>query len=109
MRALGLLLLFAVGASADALETGRAQAAQLVVGDLEDLADWCSKNGLAGERDRIYESILQLDPDHARARKGLRYERDKEGAWVRKRSYRAPRNRSQKTWPEFEQDRKSVV
>ena len=94
MRVTLLLLLFAVAARADPVS--------LVVGDLEDLAGWCAKSRLLGERDRLYASILELDPDHARARKQLKYTRDEQGTWIRKRTYRAPKNSSRKAWPEYE-------
>jgi len=64
-----------------------------LVEDLEALAEWCQENKLFLERDRVYEAILVHEPDHAAARKTLKYRRDRSGAWVRSSSYRPPKNR----------------
>lgn len=45
------------------------------------LADWCVKNG-AVSRQRIHlQRVLEMDPDHAEARKKLGYRRMVDGTW----------------------------
>ncbi len=61
---------------------------------LTELAAWCQRNQLAGQRDRVYELILEADPDCAPAREALKYRRAQDGSWTRSASYRAPRNES---------------
>lgn len=51
--------------------------------------------GLHGTRDEIYEAVLELDPDHAAARKRLRYRKDGDG-WSRRGKYRRPKDRPRK-------------
>lgn len=63
------------------------------VDELGRLADWARKNKLNFERDRLWEVILTLDPDHREARKMLRYHR-RNKEWVRSESYRVPSNRA---------------
>lgn len=59
---------------------------------LEELAKWCQKEKAFRQRDSVYELILAVDPDHAQARKYLRYTKDrKTGKWLRKRPYREPK------------------
>ncbi|MBI4878146.1 MAG: hypothetical protein HY812_00590 [Planctomycetes bacterium] len=62
--------------------------------ELLDLASWCQKNQLAGQRDRTYELILEADPENALAREALKYRRARDGSWTRSGSYRAPLNGS---------------
>ena len=54
--------------------------AELVEG-LEDLATWCSNRKLYASRDRVLEQILLFQPDHSKARKGLKHTQDADGAW----------------------------
>ncbi|MFO0984050.1 MAG: hypothetical protein U1E76_20410 [Planctomycetota bacterium] len=58
---------------------------------LDSLAQWCQKERLLGERDQVYELILQFAADHAAARKALKFSRDRSGAWRQDPGYRAPR------------------
>jgi hypothetical protein len=62
-----------------------------LVAKLEALATWCDGNRLPGERDRVFRRILTLDPDHARARAGLKYKRaDKASPWTQASEYSEP-------------------
>lgn len=62
-------------------------------GRLEELAAWCQGERLYLERDRCYQALLLLEPDHAGARRFLRYRRTKDG-WLQQ-DYRAPRNHAE--------------
>ncbi len=44
-----------------------------------ELAEWCRDNYLGAERDKHLQRILQLDPDHAEARRLLDYEKTPSG------------------------------
>ncbi|MBL9088246.1 MAG: hypothetical protein JNM10_13985 [Planctomycetia bacterium] len=57
---------------------------------LSDAATWCDRQRLFGSRDRVFARILALEPDHARARAGLKFSRDAGGRWVRRTPYTAP-------------------
>jgi hypothetical protein len=54
-----------------------------VVERLEAFATWCGSNNCPGDRDRAYETVLEIEPDDASARKALHYERGKDGKWRR--------------------------
>lgn len=59
---------------------------------LEALAELCHSNKAYLQRDRAYDALLVLDPEHAAARKALRYQKDrKTGLWSR-RGYVAPKD-----------------
>lgn len=59
---------------------------------LEVAAKACQKAKALVERNDIYIAILELDPDHALARKVLKYSKDrKTGEWTRRRAYKAPK------------------
>lgn len=45
------------------------------------LATWCNDKELFLERDRIWRKVLEISPDDATARKGLRYARNVDGSW----------------------------
>jgi hypothetical protein len=79
-------------AGADAaFETAWQGAVQALVSDLEAVAARCNRGGLFRTRNEIYELILTFDPDHAAARKWLKYKRQ-DGRWVRAGRYKPPRN-----------------
>lgn len=78
----------AVAAPEDAVEAARSAA----VTRLETLATWCDAQRLFGARDRVFERILVLAPNHARARSGLKFTRDRGGSWVRRDPYTPPPN-----------------
>ncbi len=63
----------------------RKQCPPTAEGHLE-LAEWCEKNGLGAERQDELETVIDLDPDHAEARKALGFEPDDKGGWRRARS-----------------------
>jgi hypothetical protein len=46
-----------------------------------ELADWCTQNHLSSQRNQEMEKILQLDPDHAKARASLGYTK-RDGEWM---------------------------
>jgi hypothetical protein len=41
-------------------------------GEVEELAGWAHEHRLYLQRDRLYEALLALQPDHAEARRFLR-------------------------------------
>ncbi len=63
---------------------------------LDELAQWCARHKLFGRRDEIYERLLEVEPDHAQARRWLRYEREGDGPWERRAPYRRPSNHGSK-------------
>lgn len=68
-----------------------ASAEKAAVSRLEAVASWCDGQRLFGARDRVFERVLRLAPDHARARAVLKWTRDRAGApWVRKAPYARP-------------------
>ncbi len=70
---------------------------------LEELANWCQKNKAFLQRDDVYKTIIEIVPDHANARKFLKYSFDKKAkAWVRKRPYRAPKSGKEDVVAEYE-------
>ncbi len=54
--------------------------ADLLAG-LEKHAKWCGSARLFLERDEVWRRILEVDPDHEKARKGLGYRRNRDGTW----------------------------
>ncbi len=68
----------------------RAAIAQLVPRVVE-LAKWCDAKKLYLERDQLAQVVLVHDPDHADARRWLRFEK-RSGQWKRTKPYKAPRN-----------------
>lgn len=46
-----------------------------------ELAEWCRERTLTAQRERHLKRILQLDPDHEQARRGLGYV-TRDGAWT---------------------------
>lgn len=65
----------------DPLEAARAAARATLVKRLDDLASWANDNELFAERDRLYKRVIEIAPDDAVARKGLRYVRGVDGSW----------------------------
>ena len=59
---------------------------------MEELADWCKANKLYLQRDRFYAGILEIDPEHTRARSALKYRRNKKTDPWEQRRYRAPKD-----------------
>lgn len=54
------------------------------------LAEWCAANGLAAERVRHLERAVELDPDHAAARRALGFEK-KDSQWVKRTARKSKR------------------
>ncbi len=71
-----------------------------MIDGLEELAKWCTKAKLLKTRNKLYERLLQIDPDHATARKWLRYAK-RDGKWMRPRPYREPRDYQREYLPAF--------
>ena len=65
-------------------------AKKAAVTKLEEVATWCDAQRLFGARDRVFERILLLAPDHPRARAALKYTRENGARWVRRSPYTAP-------------------
>jgi hypothetical protein len=59
-----------------------ALARQKAVESLAEFAEWCASVKLYAERDRAFEAILQLDPAHAAAHRGLKHSQQRDGTWV---------------------------
>jgi hypothetical protein len=69
------------GAASEEIGRQRSAARATLVKGLLELASWCNSKELYLERDHVYTSILELDPDNLEARKGLRYARNPDGSW----------------------------
>src|SRR5262245_7352331 len=80
-----VLLLGAAGvrsAQSSAFETQRAAARAALVKELEGYVAWCQGKSLFLERQKACGLLLELDPEHAEARKALGYTRAKDGTWA---------------------------
>lgn len=88
---LALLPLPATGEEQDDRAAEAARIAQLV-SDLEAHGAACHKGKLFRDRNAAYDLLLSFAPDHAVARKWLKYKRATDGTWSRKLRYKAPRN-----------------
>lgn len=76
---------------------------------LEELAKWCQKQKAYEQRDDVYRLIIGLEPDHAQARKFLKYSKDrKTGKWLRKRPYREPKSGKPEVVAEFRERRAAL-
>jgi hypothetical protein len=85
MRIAGSLALVAVlaagaGQGVD-FEARRAEAQSVLVKDLETYVDWCHSKRLYDAKQKGLVLLLELQPDHAEARKTLGHVRDKQGGW----------------------------
>ncbi|MEM8712023.1 MAG: hypothetical protein AAGG01_13820 [Planctomycetota bacterium] len=59
---------------------------------LEQLADWCQAEQAFAARNQALSAILHFEPDHARARRLLRYRYDRKSeTWVRRGTFREPK------------------
>ncbi len=86
------LLAAPVKAQSDSFKTGREEARSDLVVSLEELADWCSKEKIYLDRDKVHRTILRFDPEHAESRKVLQHKKDDTGAWIESPKRREPRN-----------------
>lgn len=91
--------------SADASLAGALEAAKLtLVRDLKVLAGDSDKERLYRFRDRLFGIVLQLEPNDASARAGLKYRRDpKSGGWQRAPDYREPTDWAVDSLPKVEE------
>lgn len=85
-----------------------ARAVSKLVHDLEALATWCGDRELFAERDRTWRAILDLEPNNAAARKGLRYSKKPDGTWVEP-APREIKNFNPKALPELATRRQATV
>lgn len=76
---------------------------------LEALADWCTKKKLYGKRDDVYERLLTFDPEHAKARKKLRYKKTPDEGWVQHERYKRPRNMAKKGQQEADEKLAAIL
>ncbi|MDF1699881.1 MAG: hypothetical protein P1V36_01795 [Planctomycetota bacterium] len=88
---LTLLPLRATGDEQDSRAAEAGRVAQLV-NALEAHGAACHKGKLFRDRNTTYELLLSFEPDHAVARKWLKYKRGQDGTWTRAARYKAPRN-----------------
>lgn len=68
------------GKQSDEYEKKLAQTPNTVEGNLE-LAQWCQENGLPSRQKIHLRRVLELEPDHAEARRKLGYRRMLDGQW----------------------------
>ena len=90
----GILLVSAFAAPAQDTRTDnvRAQAGEVLIGDLVGYVDACQKRKLYAERDEICAKIIELQPQNEMARKWLGHKRVRDGTWKEPRNRRAARN-----------------
>ncbi len=69
------------GIQAGSVEAQRTTARAELTERLNLLASWCNEKELFLERDRVWHKVLEIAPDDAAARKGLRYARNVDGSW----------------------------
>jgi len=85
------------------LPAARAALDQVFAAKLDALAGWCTKKRLYGRRDATFAVLLEVDPDHAEARKRLKYAKDDAGVWVQKPKYKPATNWNRDLVPESEE------
>lgn len=81
-----------VEADRQGAEAAWQQRTEALISDLEALALQANRRKLFRARNDTYELLLHFAPDHAKARKRLRYKRDAAGTWSQPAGYRPPRN-----------------
>ena len=70
---------------------------------LGSLASWADSERIAGFRDRVFRRMIELDPDHARARAALKYRRSgKDAPWKQDDAYREPPDWNKGALPDAE-------
>jgi hypothetical protein len=85
--------------AAQDLEAERRAVRARFAGEVEELAEWAQEHRLYLQRDRLYGALLALEPEHAEARRFLRYRRTKAG-WEQQR-YSAPQDRGSEFLAEY--------
>ena len=63
------------------IEEVHRKAREDLLAGFEQHAEWCNSAKLYIERDEVYRRILEIEPDHDKARRGLGYRRDPDGNW----------------------------
>ena len=106
---LACLLLAPATSSAASYDEADSALRQHLVDAYEELGQWCVKKQLFLARDELAEVIIQLRPDHKRARGWLKYRKGRDGTWSRKEPHKAPKNRKLDGLPEFEQRRDAIL
>lgn len=75
------------------LDADIAKADKRLVSHLMAVTKWAAGKRINGFRHDVFRLILQVDPDHKRARGVLGYKRQgRDGPWVRKKEYKEPAN-----------------
>lgn len=87
-------------ADREAFELGLREAWAAHVASLTEHAAWCQTQQLFAARNAVLRAILELEPDHAEARRELGYRRAKDGSWTEPRSARAPKDHDPAALPE---------
>lgn len=83
---------------------------KILVPRLAELAAWAQKQKLFRECIRTYALMIDLEPDHAHARRVLRYRRKgKDGPWERTRPFKVPKNLSEAALNEFNGKRAALL
>jgi hypothetical protein len=72
------------GQSSQEIDIDRAREAAytVLVADLLELAEWCTKKKIFIERKGIFEDVLHFDPGNEVAKRGLGFVKGKDGKWV---------------------------
>jgi hypothetical protein len=97
------VLLLAGRAPADATDDALAEARTGLVSRLESLLAWAHDQRIAGFRHGLARRILELAPDHAKARATLQYKRaGKNAPWVQDRAYVVPGDVNRAALPDAE-------
>ena len=85
------------------------QARLQLIGALEELAEWCTKEKIYAKRMAVYRSILHFDSESAVARRGLGFVRNSAGEWVEKPRRVEPRDWDKAAAREFSTRRSAVA
>ena len=70
--------------------------------ELAELADWAGKLRMHKQAHELYRVVLRFDPEHKRARRVLKFRKNKAGDWEQAKYYREPKEREVKARPEFD-------
>jgi len=85
--------------AAQDLETERRALRSRFGGEVEELAGWAQEHRLYLQRDLLYAALLALEPEHAEARRFLRYRRTRAG-WEQQK-YSPPQDRATEFLAEY--------
>jgi len=103
-----IILLLSIPAFAQSFDEQRIKLGDTLAPQLLDLASWATRNGLSGERDRVYEQLIHFQPENRQARRILRYRRTKE-VWKQSSGYRRPGNKKEENLPEFSNRQDAIL